>query len=140
MVSFFFESLKIKGPCGSTLGRGPGCQRSLWNPCAPQRCGTALYGEKDLWEVLFGCPFSLKHGMNLRWNSTGRTADASHTASTSYLSGSESHRHCQLVVSSMRACVGLTWPTAVQSNQARGSRASTLRRAALPITLFQPDG
>lgn len=69
--------------------RGQQCQRNPWSPSALQRCGAALYRERNLWEVLFGCPFSLKHYMNLRWNSTVWTADASYTTSTSYLSASE---------------------------------------------------
>lgn len=85
------------------LGNRPGESE---DPCALQRCGNVLYGMRSLWEVLFGCPFSLMHHMNLRYNSTGQTADASHTTSTSYLSASESHRHCQPVTScTMCVCV-----------------------------------
>jgi len=69
--------------------------------------GVALHytGRENLWEVLYGCPFSLRHRVNLRLNGAGRTADASRTASMSYLTASESHRHCQLVVSSVCVCV-----------------------------------
>lgn len=49
--------------------------------------------------------FSPRPHMNLRCNRAGQTADSPHTASMSYLSASESHRHCQLVVSSGCVCV-----------------------------------
>lgn len=114
----FFKCLKIKCPQGCMPGKQARGDRGALGGLVHHR-GVALHymGSKNLWEVLFGCPFSLKHRMNLRWNSTGRTADASHTVSTSDLSASESHRLCQLVASFVRECVGLTWPTALQSTQ-----------------------
>lgn len=54
------------------------------------RNGAAMHymGQKNPWEVLFGCPLSLKHHMNVRWNSTGQTADVAHAAPAGYVSTS----------------------------------------------------
>lgn len=51
-----------------------------------QQC--IIWDKKNPWEVLFGCPLSLKHHMNVRWNSTGQTADVAHAASAGYVSTS----------------------------------------------------
>lgn len=84
----FFEKVTVMGK-----------ERSLWILCAPQPCGNALYVEINLWEVLFGCPLSLRHRMNTRWKSAGKRADTSHMEATVCPCASGSHRQHQLVVS-----------------------------------------
>lgn len=91
MAAHWEEGQGVRGAYGTLVHHGGVALHYVWRKTSG-RCP-------------FGCPFSPKRRMNLRCNSTGRTADASHTASTSYLSASESHRHCQLVVSSV--CVSV---------------------------------
>lgn len=88
----FFENVIVMGK-----------ERGLWIVCALQPCGNALYVKINRWEVLFGCPLSPRHRMNVRWKSTGRTADTSHMESTiSYLCVSSGHGQHRPVVSSLR--------------------------------------
>lgn len=88
----FFENVTVMGK-----------ERSLWILCAPQPCGNALYVGINLWEVLFGCPLSLRHRMNVRWKSAGKRADTSHMEATVSPCASGSHRQHQLVVPPLRA-------------------------------------
>lgn len=94
-----------------------------------------IWDKKNPWEVLFGCPLSLKHHMNVRWNSTGQTADVAHAASAGYVSASVQPQASS--ASGFLLCVGFARPAAQQPNRAWGCMAWALRHAARCVALFR---